>query len=364
MGGMSFPAAPESTPPSAHVGDGLDALRADVRDFTRSVDALIVSPDDETALGRLDRARIALAVATANASRPLVDRFSRTLAELDDADGASIVGDSGRWSAFGQPTEALLEYAELTALDPDAAGADEIATLTGHGVGAATIVAAAQVVAYVSYLARLLQGMAAIGDSGPGSPGRSDALPGFASTLGPEETAFPVYTWLPSVPPAAVPADTGSDEKTPAKWSPFYLTLLHDPLVLGERTALYNAIMTGTGALDRADRELAALATSLVTGCEYCASVHGRRQVQLSSDPLTAVALARSGPDSLASERQRAIVAVAAAAAVTPPSVTPWHIALLHDAGLDDDAVRDLIAVAAMFAWANRLMMTLGSAAR
>jgi AhpD family alkylhydroperoxidase len=38
--------------------------------------------------------------------------------------------------------------------------------------------------------------------------------------------------------------------------------------------------MTGTGSIAKDDRELAALATSLATGCEHCASLHGRRQVQ------------------------------------------------------------------------------------
>ena len=364
---MSFFEAAESTPPFdggiSESSDGLDSLRPDVRDYTRSVDALVIAPDDVSALGHLDRARIALAVAIANNSAPLVERFSARLAELDDADGAALVGDSERWSAFGQPTEALLDHAELMALDPDDAGLDEIAHLTGLGIGAATIVAASQVVAYVSYLARLLQGMAAIREAEGAHVSADDrAAPAFASTLGAEESAFPVYTWVPAVPPAAIPGAAGADEKTPAKWSPFYLTLLHDPRVLEERTALYNAIMTGTGSLDRADRELAALGTSLVTGCEYCASVHGRRQVQLSKDADTAVALARSGPSVLVDARQRAIVAVAASAAVTPPAIDSSDIALLREVGLDDEAVRDLIAVAAMFAWANRLMMTLGSA--
>jgi uncharacterized peroxidase-related enzyme len=190
----------------------------------------------------------------------------------------------------------------------------------------------------------------------------TSALPAFTATLDAEATTFPAYAWKPSVQPAEVPAVAGDAAKTPAKWSPFYLTLLHDPLVLEERTALYNAIMTGAGSLDRADRELAALATSLVTGCEYCASVHGRRQIQLSKDPVTAVALAQRGPLTLTDPRQQAIVAVAAAAAVTPPNINAADVATLRAVGLDDDAVRDMIAVAAMFAWANRLMMTLGEA--
>jgi uncharacterized peroxidase-related enzyme len=340
--------------------DGLDNLRPDVRDFTRSVDILVISPDDASALSHVDRARIALIVATVNNNSALVRRFTDRLSDLDDADGAALVADPDRWSAFGPTTAALLAHSEQMALDPEDAGEDEIAELTALGISAATIVAASQVVAYVSYLSRLLQGMDAIDEeSNLSAP---SALPAFTATLDAEATTFPAYAWQPSVQPAEVPAAMGDAAKAPAKWSPFYLTLLHDPLVLEERTALYNAIMTGTGSLDRADRELAALATSLVTGCEYCASVHGRRQMQLSKDSVTAVALAQRGPLTLTDPRQQAIVAVAAAAAVTPPNINAADVATLRAVGLDDDAVRDMIAVAAMFAWANRLMMTLGEA--
>jgi uncharacterized peroxidase-related enzyme len=102
----------------------------------------------------------------------------------------------------------------------------------------------------------------------------ADDLPSAAKT-------FPVLRWIPWVePPTAPYKAAGADEETPAKWSPFYLTLQHDPRVLEKRTALYNGIMTGTGSLAKDDRELGALATSLATGCEHCTSVHGRRQVQ------------------------------------------------------------------------------------
>ncbi|MFB9568841.1 hypothetical protein ACFFRS_17875, partial [Saccharopolyspora hordei] len=60
--------------------------------------------------------------------------------------------------------------------------------------------------------------------------------------------------------------------------------------------------------------------------------------------------------------RQRAIVDAAAALAPTPAALTAAHLGRLRAVGLSADGVRDLVAVAAMTAWTNRLAMTLGNA--
>ena len=50
----------------------------------------------------------------------------------------------------------------------------------------------------------------------------------------------------------------------------------------------------------------------------------------------------------------------AAALSVPPPAATPLHLAALEKEGLDTLAQLDLVQSAAFFAWANRLMLTLG----
>ncbi|GLY03797.1 peroxidase-related enzyme [Actinoplanes sp. NBRC 101535] len=359
------------------VGDdplaALGTLRDDVRASTLALDDLVLRPVDERGLSRTDRLRIALRVAQVNDHRELAAHWT---AELGG--DAGPVGDPSHWAGLGPRAAGILAHAEQMALDPRDLGRDDVHLLGDLGLDAPQTVAVAQVVAYVSYLVRLLRGLAALDenpDTTPAPPrvvGSEPQLaasepPHFTATLRPDETEFPVYRWDPWVPPARVPGvEPGSDSRTPAKWSPFYLTLLHDPAVLAERTALYNAIMTGSpgvaGALGRADRELAALGTSLVTGCEYCASVHGRRQIQLSGDTGTSVLLAQKGPSVLGDPLQQAVVALAAHTATTPPTVGAGDVTALREAGLGDDAIRDALAVAAMFAWANRLMMTLGEA--
>ncbi|MNP75548.1 hypothetical protein D3C76_1726210 [compost metagenome] len=45
---------------------------------------------------------------------------------------------------------------------------------------------------------------------------------------------------------------------------------------------------------------------------------------------------------------------------MTPPAITPAHLAELEKQELDTLEQLDLIQSAAFFAWANRLMLTLG----
>jgi uncharacterized peroxidase-related enzyme len=335
-------------------------LRDDVREYTASVDAAVLTPAGEPVLSLVDRARVALRTAQVNEHLAYAAELAARLDELAGPGASDVVGDPARWTELPAPIQALLAHAELVALDPADAAWEDVDALRAHGFTPAQIVAAAQVVAYVSYRVRLLTGIEALGKPAPSTAPIEQSTVEIGG-LPPAAETFPVLRWVPWVDPP--PAPELADGKTPAKWSPFYLTLAHDPLVLGERTALYNAIMTGPGALPRADRELAALAASLVTGCVYCASVHGRRQVQLAHDETVAVALATKGPDAVADPRQRAVVDAAGGLALTPPRLTAVDAGRLRQVGLDDAQVRDLVAVAAMFSWANRLMMTLGAPA-
>jgi uncharacterized peroxidase-related enzyme len=51
---------------------------------------------------------------------------------------------------------------------------------------------------------------------------------------------------------------------------------------------------------------------------------------------------------------------LAASLTVTPPAATQAHIATLRGLGLDDLDILDAVQSAAFFAWANRLMLSLG----
>lgn len=140
----------------------------------------------------------------------------------------------------------------------------------------------------------------------------------------------------------------------------YYALLAHDVPALRERTALFNAVMYGHGGASRADRELAAVATSLVNGCPYCTSVHARRYAQLTRDTAVIQRLLDEGLDTELGPRERAIVDYAATLTRDPAGSGPADLAPLRRAGLSDAEILDVIHATAMFAWANRLMQTLG----
>jgi uncharacterized peroxidase-related enzyme len=151
------------------------------------------------------------------------------------------------------------------------------------------------------------------------------------------------------------------DESNPkARTSPYYLLLVQEPEVLRQRSRLFNAIMYGQRGLPRAERELASVAESRINGCPYCASVHSRLFAQLTKQPEVMQRIFDEGVDTPLEPRRRAIVDYAVALAATPPAAKPAHIQKLRDAGLNDAEILDVTQVVAMFAWANRLMQTLG----
>ncbi|MGG5819063.1 alkylhydroperoxidase domain protein [Falsiroseomonas sp. HW251] len=146
--------------------------------------------------------------------------------------------------------------------------------------------------------------------------------------------------------------------------SPYFRLLARDPDALEHRTRTDKDIfLNADGGLPRAERELAAAVASRVNGCIYCASVHARLAATYSKREADVDRLLAEGPAADLGERWNAIVAAAAALTATPIAFDATHVARLRVAGLDDLAIADLVQAASFFAWANRLMLSLGEAA-
>ena len=183
-------------------------------------------------------------------------------------------------------------------------------------------------------------------------------------------TAFTraMLDWLPWLEPLAEDAlterhKTGLVDAARAK-SPYFRLLAHDPEALRARTLTDKDIFYNPdGGLPRAERELAAAATSRVNGCIYCASVHARHAATYSRQADRVDRLLGEGVGADLGERWNAIAAAAAALAATPIAFGAEHVARLRRAGLDDLAIADVIQAAAFFNWANRLMLSLGEPA-
>jgi uncharacterized peroxidase-related enzyme len=151
------------------------------------------------------------------------------------------------------------------------------------------------------------------------------------------------------------------EESNPkAKTSDYYLFLAHQPDILRQRSAAFNAIMYAPGGMSRAERELGSLVVSRINGCVYCASVHAQRFEQLAKrndvvqqvfdDPYTA------GTDA----REKAITQFSIALTESPNDIKAEQIQALKEVGLNEQEILDLIHSVAIFAWANRLMLNLG----
>jgi uncharacterized peroxidase-related enzyme len=140
----------------------------------------------------------------------------------------------------------------------------------------------------------------------------------------------------------------------------YFATLAHDAPALRERTALMNAIMYGHGGASRADRELATVATSRTNGCVYCASVHARLHAQLTKDPTLIQRLLDEGTGADQPEHERVIIDYAVKLTRDPSRMTAADLAPLRAAGFTDAQILDINNAAAVFAWANRLMQSLG----
>ena len=143
--------------------------------------------------------------------------------------------------------------------------------------------------------------------------------------------------------------------------APYFRLLARDPDALRARTLTDKDIFYNPDAgLPRAERELAAAATSRFNGCIYCASVHARHASTYSKRGEAVQLLLDDGVTADLGERWNAIVAAAVALSTTPVSFGPQHVERLRRAGLDDLAIADVIQAAAFFNWANRLMLSLG----
>ncbi len=143
--------------------------------------------------------------------------------------------------------------------------------------------------------------------------------------------------------------------------SPYFMLLARDPEILEARTRTDKDIFYNpSGGLPRAERELAATATSRSNGCIFCASVHARFAATYSKRADDMQRLLDEGISVDLDPRWNAIVAASVALTATPVQFDGRSIERLRQEGLDDLAILDVIQSAAFFGWANRLMLSLG----
>jgi len=172
------------------------------------------------------------------------------------------------------------------------------------------------------------------------------------------------HAWIEPVGP-----DTGSAEQIAAYetsvWpdSPYFRLLAWHPEALETRTVLDRAVFLGRPGIGRGERELAATVASRLNGCELCTSVHSRFTITFSKREDDVRRLLEEGVDTDLEPRWRAITDAAAALTASPPRFAAHHVEALVEAGLSRADIQDIVEATAFFAWANRLMLSLGEPA-
>lgn len=287
---------------------------------------------------------------------------------------ADHYAQQGSRFSSGERLSAALEQAERLTFQPVTAAPADLDALQQAGWTLSGIVTLSQLVAFVSFQSRLLQGLQLLngrgvpqGESVPAGQWHTQPLThdGRAAPVAFTQQSLGWTPWIAAKPLAQFNAD---EQATLARFghtdSDYFRLLARNLPVLEQRTLTDKGIFYTAGGLPRAERELAATVASKVNGCIYCASVHARKAGQLSKQPEAVQQLLAVPPGqsltSGQSPRWQAIIAFAAALSATPPVAGQQQVQALRDQGLDTLELLDLVQATAFFAWANRLMLTLG----
>ncbi|MDR2297014.1 MAG: peroxidase-related enzyme [Comamonas sp.] len=347
---------------------------------TQACEDLLLGNQLDSALTQAERLVLAAEQARVSGVNVLEVEY-RARAEALDAgitpELRSILDKAGAQTGNAR-MDAMLHFVRTLALNPAESDQQALLAIPAAGLSLNDTVLLAQLIGFVAYQARLLVGVKAMSDMGgvieapatqptdaapfvhpanlppPGEPLRRN---GFTSeTLG-------WKAWLEVLSPeTATPEQQHVLEVShpKAKTMDFYLLLARQPQVLLERSQAFNAIMYAPGGLSRAEREVAATAVSRSNGCVYCASVHAQRFEQLAKRN-DVMAQMFDDPDTAGTNaRERAIIQSSLALTRAPGSFGAQNVQPLRDTGLSDLEILDMLHSAALFGWANRLMLNLG----
>lgn len=269
------------------------------------------------------------------------------------------------------------EYLQILTLEPKATNYSLIKNLTQHGWQSADIVLLAQLITFVTYQARLIEGLLLLLAQNNDESSSKKVTAGewnhqlLTQQGKPSPTEFTQdnlgwEAWLP-----ARDASTLSDNEAQVMKkfgqlnSEYFLLLAHHSKILEIRTLIDRGVFYTSGGLPRWEREFAAAVVSKVNGCIYCASVHARKASQYEKTRKFDVdALLATQTGSVLAEnfddRLLALTDLVASLSTTPIQASTQQVSTLRELGLSELELVDLIQSAAFFSWANRLMLSLG----
>ncbi|NLC35241.1 MAG: peroxidase-related enzyme [Alcaligenaceae bacterium] len=364
-------------------GDALHTLRHarnKVVQATQAFHELAFHAPGLSAIQRQDRFLVAALLADATGPEALATLYREQLTALQpSSDHVDVL--AGRQSSSAA-LNALADYTRSLAIHPSTANREALLGLVAAGWSVPEIITLAQVIGYVSYQTRSIIGLKALQEAadittGPGAESKDTGDFIHPAHLPPPGQIFEIEgftnatldweSWLPTQEASALTEDQKRilDTSHPkARESDYYMLLIQAPELLEQRSLVFNALMYAPGGASRAERELASTAVSRVNGCVYCASVHAQRFEQLTKRNDVIVQLFEAPLTAGTSARERAIVQMSIALTQTPATFGNEQIQPLLSSGVTPEQIRDIIGSAAIFAWANRLMLNLGKEVR
>ncbi|MQA84864.1 MAG: peroxidase-related enzyme [Streptosporangiales bacterium] len=124
--------------------------------------------------------------------------------------------------------------------------------------------------------------------------------------------------------------------------------------------AHYRQLHEPTESLSAADREMIAVVVSMVNGCVYCLVAHGTDLADALGDRVEADRITldwrRAGLD----EKRARICEYAEKLTARPRECDPADLEGLREVGLTDEEIWDVIEIAAMYNFTNRMAMATG----
>lgn len=115
-------------------------------------------------------------------------------------------------------------------------------------------------------------------------------------------------------------------------------------------------VMRGSSKLTIAERELIAAFVSYTNECAYCVGVHNHVAQNFGISTQVLEALALNIDDAPISPKLRPMLAFARKLTLTPSKMTQQDAQSVFDAGWCEEALYDLICVASLFNFYNRLL--------
>jgi uncharacterized peroxidase-related enzyme len=122
----------------------------------------------------------------------------------------------------------------------------------------------------------------------------------------------------------------------------------------------FKEVMKGTDGLSTREREMISVAVSMANGCLYCIVAHGAALRELSDDPVEADRITLDHRRADLPPRQRAMLDFAVKVTKEPLACEESDLDELRSHGFSDEDVWDIIEVAAMFNFTNRMAMAIG----